>query len=120
MRTRTIGSMHRCGDILAADLGLSDGSEAGFQRPVVIVTAQAVLDHGPTVVHVVPLTTTVRGYRSEVTISPDVDNGLEATSAAQCQHVRAISVQRLANTSGNVGPHALAQIREALADLFDL
>jgi mRNA interferase MazF len=87
---------------------------------VIIVTAQAVLDHEPSVVHVVPLTSTLRAFRSEVVIEADADNGLESTSAAQCQHVRTIAVQRLGDRRGNIGPQALSQLREALADLLDI
>jgi mRNA interferase MazF len=112
--------MLRCGDVQLADLGEPQGREAGLARPVVVVTAQLVLDQHPSVVQVVPLTSTVRGYRSEVTIEPDPDNGLEAVSAAQCQHIRAIAVGRIAAPIGNVGPQALTQVREILADLFDL
>ncbi|WP_052669146.1 type II toxin-antitoxin system PemK/MazF family toxin [Nitriliruptor alkaliphilus] len=112
--------MPRCGDVRLADLGEPQGREAGFARPVVVVTAQLVLDQEPSVVQVVPLTSTIRGYRSEVTIEPDQDNGLEALSAAQCQHIRAIAIERVAAPLGNVGPQALTQIREILADLLDL
>jgi mRNA interferase MazF len=55
-----------------------------------------------------------------VTIEPDPDNGLETVSAAQCQHIRAIAVERLAEPIGNVGPQVLNQMREILADLLDL
>lgn len=112
--------MRRCGDVQLADLGEPQGREAGFARPVVIATAQLVLDHAPSVVQVVPLTSRIRGYRSEVTIEPDPANGLEAVSAAQCQHIRALAVERLAEPIGNVGPEVLAQVREILADLLDL
>ena len=112
--------MRRCGDVQLADLGEPQGREAGFSRPVVVVTAQLVLDQGPSVVQVVPLTSTLRGYRSEVTIEPDVGNGLEVVSAAQCQPIRAIAVGRLAAPIGNVGPQVLNQMREILADLLDL
>jgi mRNA interferase MazF len=112
--------MHRCGDVQLADLGEPQGREAGFARPVVTVTAQVVLDQGPSVVQVVPLTSTVRGYRSEVVIDPDAGNGLEVISAAQCQHIRAIAVGRLCEPIGNVGPQMLSQTREILADLLDV
>jgi mRNA interferase MazF len=112
--------MLRSGDVLLADLGEPLGREAGFPRPVVIVTAQGVLDAHPSVVHVVPLTSTVRGHRAEIVLDPDTSNGLSERSAAQCQHVRAVSVARLDAVSGNVGPRALAQLREVLADLLDL
>jgi mRNA interferase MazF len=112
--------MRRCGDVQLADLGEPQGREAGFARPVVVVTAQLVLDQRPSVLHVVPLTSTIRSYRSEVPIEPDPGNGLAAVSAAQCQHIRAIAVERLRAPIGNVGPQALTQMREILADLLDL
>ena len=108
------------GDVVALDLGVPEGSEAGLRRPAVVVTAGRVLRHGPRVVQVVPLTTTVRGYESEVTIEPDPENGLTATSAAQCQHIRAVATTRVEESVGNVGPLALSQIRDTLAVLLDL
>ena len=75
------------GDVVRVDLGTPIGSEAGMVRPAVVVTAQ------PMVVHVVPLTTTLRGWSSEVEAEPSVDAGLTGASAAQAQHVRAISVE---------------------------
>lgn len=112
--------MRRSGDVQPAHLGTSAGREAGFARPVVIVTAQRILDHDPSVVHVVPLTTTVRGLRAEITLTPDAHNGLRTVSAAQCQHVRAVAVERLGVPTGNVGAEPLALMREIIADLLDL
>ena len=108
------------GDVVEADLGEPVGREAGFPRPVVVVTAQVVLSQGPSVVHVVPLTTTRRDFRSEIEIDPDDGNGVTEPSAAQCQHLRAVSTGRLTETVGNVGAASLAQLRETIADLFDL
>lgn len=108
------------GDVVEADLGEPVGREAGFPRPVVVVTAQVVLAQGPAVVQVVPLTSTRRGFRSEVDVDPDEANGLEVPSAAQCQHLRAVSTGRLGELMGNVGPATLLQVRETIADLLDL
>lgn len=108
------------GDIVMLNLGVPEGSEAGLRRPAVVVTAGRVLRHGPRVVQVVPLTTTLRGYESEVTIEPDSGNGLAVTSAAQCQHIRAVATSRIDESIGNVGPLALSQIRDTLAVLIDL
>jgi mRNA interferase MazF len=108
------------GDVVDVRLGPPAGHEAGFDHPAVVVTAQAVLDQGPVVVFVVPLTTTIRDYESEVVIDPDADNGLDAVSAAQAQHLRAASVERLGAARGNVGAEALAQIRDVVGDLLDL
>lgn len=108
------------GDVVELDLGTPTGSEAGLCRPAVIVTAARILRGGPNVVQVVPLTRTLRASGIEVTIGSDGDSGLHADSAAQCQHVRSVSVSRIVARTGNVGPLALAQIREMLALLFDV
>ena len=107
-------------DVVDLDLGVPSGREAGFLHPAVIVTAQRVLDESPAVVHIVPLTTALRPFRSEVEIAPDAGNGLDETSAAQCQHLRAVSVGRVARSRGNVGPQTLHQVRETIALLLDL
>lgn len=108
------------GDVRGLDLGVPEGREAGFGRPAVVVTADRILRAGPAVVQVVPITSTVRDFRSEVRLDPDVDNGLDRASVAQCQHVRSVSSGRLGEVRGNVGAVALAQIREALGLIFDL
>lgn len=91
-----------------------------FMPDAVLVTAQAILDGAPTVVHIVPLTSTLRGYGTEVEIDPESRNGLTARSAAQSQHVRAVAPARLGEPVGNVGAVALAQIREMLAIILDI
>jgi len=108
------------GDVIDLDLGAPEGREAGFTHPAVLVTAQRILDGGPSVVQVVPLTSTIRRFHSEIVIEADQRNGLTELSAAQCQHVRAVSPGRIQATRGNVGAAALAQIRETIAVILDL
>ncbi len=108
------------GDVVLVDLGVPAGHEAGFPRPAVVVTAQRVLDHDPTVVQVVPLTSTLRGYEAEVPIDPDDTNGLERRSSAQCQHLRSVSRARIASRQGTIGPADLAALRDTVATLLDL
>ncbi len=108
------------GDVIDLDLGVPEGREAGFLHPAVLVTAQRVLDGTPSVVHVVPLTSTIRRFDAEIVIDPDATNGLDDVSAAQCQHLRAVSPSRIAATRGNVGPAVVAQLRETIAVLLDL
>lgn len=112
--------MLNSGDIVEVDLGTPIGSEAEMRRPAVVVTASGVLRGEPNVVEVVPLTRTIRASGAEVYIEPDGENLLSAPSAAQCQHVRSVSVTRLNTTTGTVGPALLAEIREVLALLLDL
>ena len=84
------------------------------------MTAQRILDAGPNVIQVVPLSTTIRGFGSEVLVEPDGENNLTHVSAAQCQHVRAVSIERLDRVGGNVGPVALAQIRDVVGLILDI
>lgn len=108
------------GDVVKLDLGSPAGSEAGLRRPAVVVTAARILRGQPNVIQVVPLTRTIRAGSTEITLDPDARNRLNARSAAQCQHVRSVSVSRVRECTGNVGPVALSQIRETLALLIDL
>lgn len=108
------------GDLVDLDLGLPQGREASFRHPAVVVSAQRILSAEPSVVYVVPLTSTVRGFHSEIMIEPDGDNGLTVRSAAQCQYLRAVSTGRVVSSLGNVGAVTLAQIRETIALMLDL
>jgi mRNA interferase MazF len=112
--------MPTSGDVVDLDLGAPEGREAGFRHPAVVVTAQRILDATPAVIHVVPLTSTLRGFHSEIVLAPDDVNGLSVESAAQCHHIRSVSPTRILEVRGNVGAAALAQIRETLAVLLDI
>jgi mRNA interferase MazF len=112
--------MPTSGDVVDLELGVPEGREAGFRHPAVLVTAQRILDASPSVVHVVPLTTTIRRFHSEIVIEPDDGTGLHDVSAAQCQHLRAISPRRILQTRGNVGAAVLAQLRDAIAVILDI
>jgi mRNA interferase MazF len=112
--------MPTSGDVVHLDLGVPAGREAGFRHPAIVVTAQRILDADPTVVHVVPLTTTIRRFHSEIVIGPDDDNGLDELSAAQCQQLRAVSPQRIRGVRGNVGAVLLGRLRETIAVILDL
>ncbi|WP_253354793.1 type II toxin-antitoxin system PemK/MazF family toxin [Terracoccus luteus] len=96
------------------------GSEAGPRRPAVVVTARRVLGGRPNVVHVIPLTRTIRQSSTEVVIHPNGGNGLAAPSSAQCQHIRSVATTRVHGCTGNVGPVVLGELREVLALLMDL
>lgn len=108
------------GDVVDLDLGSPRGREAGLRRPVVVITAQEIIDESANVVQVVPLTTTIRAFGSEVEIHADETNGLETDSAAQCQHIRSVSVDRVESVRGNVGSSTLAEIREVLGLILDI
>lgn len=108
------------GDVMRARLGKPAGREAGGERPVVVVTAQWVLDQAPNVVHVVPLTTMDRSFQSEVAVAADIHTGLRQSSAAQCQHLRSVATSRLTASTGRVTPDVLDEVRSTIADLLDI
>ena len=76
------------GDVVDLDLGVPFGTDAGFRHPAIVVTAQRVLDGSPQIVHVVPVTSTVRGFDSDVVREVNGGSGLDRRSVAQCQHMR--------------------------------
>lgn len=109
----------RAGDLIRVDFGVPIGSEPGFVRPAVVVSADAFLVHRPRTIHVVPVTSNVsRSLLSEVALtSPN----LELASVAQCHLCAVIGVERLVGEEyGNVGAAELAQIRSVLGDLLDI
>jgi hypothetical protein len=60
---------------------------------------------------VVSLTSRLRGFHNEVVIEPNLTHGLEQSSAAQRQHVGAVSPARVVRKLGNIGPNAGADPR---------
>lgn len=109
----------RAGDVVEVDFGTLQGSEAGFVRPALIVTATAVLSRAPRVLQVVPITSNVtRQLPTEVTLEDPYPN---AASAAQVHLLTTIPVSRLTDHDlGHVSAAELAQVREVIADLLDL
>jgi mRNA interferase MazF len=108
------------GDAVDLDLGRPAGREAAYSHPALVVTAQRILDAGPNVIQVVPLTSSIRTFGSEVVVEADSTNGLNRDSSAQCQHVRAVSIGRVEQVRGNVGSVVLTQIREVIGLILDI
>lgn len=103
----------RSGDVYSCDFGVPAKGEPGFVRPVVVVTDDDVLAFRQHAVAVVPCSSTRRGWQTEVDVAE--------FGVAQVHLVTTISVDRLTAPAGaNVGPTALAQVRELLADLLGL
>jgi mRNA interferase MazF len=103
------------GDVVTVDFGTPIGSEAGFVRPAVVVTADAFLRYRPTTVFAVPLTSTRRSFPSHVEVQPDSGNRLASASCALAEQLRAVAVERCSPSTGNVGPVVGHQILDILA-----
>ena len=103
----------RAGDVIRCDFGTPARGEPGFVRPVVVVTSDDVLEFRQHAILVVPCTTKRRGWLSEVDIT--------GFGVAQAHLPTTISVDRIVDSTGtNIGPVALQQIRELVADLIGL
>ncbi|MEV5592540.1 type II toxin-antitoxin system PemK/MazF family toxin [Streptomyces sp. NPDC052496] len=108
----------RRGDIYLVDLEPVRGSEANKMRPAVLVSSDAanrsVQRAGRGVLTVVPVTSNVtRVYPFQVLLAAD-DCGLPRDSKAQCEQVRAVSVERLGRRVGSVPAQVLAGLDAAL------
>lgn len=103
------------GDIVTVDLGVPIGSEAGFGRPAIVLTAGAFPRFRPSTVFVVPLTRTRRTFPSHVEIAPDAVNDLGTTSYALVEQLRAVATERCSTPTGSVGPEATHQLLDILA-----
>jgi len=108
------------GDVVDLDLGLPAGREAGFRHPVVVVTAQEILDESANVIQVVPLTSRLRAFGSEVRVMAEAGTGLDTDSSAQCQHIRSVSIEWVESVRGNVGSASLSEIRQVLGLILDI
>lgn len=100
------------GDVVKFDLGVPAGSEAAAERPCIIVTPTDFIRSD--LVHIVPMTSTIRNYWREITIEPTEINGLKVTSAIQTQHLRSLSPARFLEHWGVVDEDQVAAIRDLL------
>lgn len=112
------------GDIVWADLDPVREYEAAKRRPAVVVSGDesnsTVERLGRGLVTVVPLTSRVdRGVDVHVLL-PMQSTGLRVPSAAQVEQIRAISINRLGATIGQVPPDLMADIDEAIRLHLDL
>ncbi len=106
------------GELRLTDLDPTRGSEADKRRPAILVsndhanTTAARLGRG--VVTVVPVTSNVtRVFPFQVALPADL-SGLRVDSKAQCEQVRAVSVQRLGPVLGRLPASLMSQVDDAL------
>lgn len=109
----------RAGDVVRVDFGVPRGSEAGFARAAVVVTATEILDQHPRTLQVVPITGNVtRRMRTELTLQAQYP---DRASVAQTHLITTIPTDAMTGeTYDPVSTLELAQIRELLADQLDI
>ncbi len=101
----------RSGDVYRVDFGFPFGSEAGFVRPAVIVTDDDVLESISATFQVVPFTSTVRNWPTDVA---------SEWGEAQVHLVTTVSSEAAGERLGVVGPAKLAALREVLSDILGM
>ena len=109
------------GDVFKAKLDPTEGSEQAGQRPVAVVSRDAINANSPVVV-VVPATDAKnkkRTYPSHV-IVPAGTAGLTLESVFICEQVRAISKSRLVSHLGRLDRATMTRVDAALKITLDL
>jgi mRNA interferase MazF len=86
-------------------------------RPVLVLTRELVRPHLNTVT-VAPITTTVRGLSTEVSLG--AANGLESPCVVACDHITTIPVGALGDQIGRLLDHQESQLSYAIRAAFDL
>jgi len=86
-------------------------------RPVLILTRELVRPHLNTVT-VAPITTTIRGLSTEVSV--DMANGLQERSVVACDHITTIPVAVLGDQIGRLLDAQESDLTEAIRAAFDL
>ncbi|MFL0578216.1 type II toxin-antitoxin system PemK/MazF family toxin [Dietzia sp. 179-F 9C3 NHS] len=114
----------RRGEIRIVDFEPARGSEANTRRPAVLVSrdrGNATADRlGRGVVTVVPVTSNTATVHPFQVLLPAEDTGLRSDSKAQCEQVRAVSVDRIGPRIGGLGPDLVSELDDALRLHLDL
>jgi len=109
------------GDVYLANLSPTQGSEQDGQRPVIVVSRDAINENS-TVVIVVPCTDAANKkkiYPSHVRMKAGT-GGLTIESVALCEQVRAISKDRLKKLLGTLPRPDIASLEASLKIALDL
>lgn len=109
----------RRGEIHLTDFGEPVGHEQGLRRPALILSAQPWLDSRPPVLSVVPLTGTRSERSTHVEVEPGL-SGLDITSYAKCEDLRAVSPVRLQRLLGEADEMVLLRVGTILRRLLAL
>jgi mRNA interferase MazF len=90
------------------------GHEAGFTRPVLVVSEAGLNRHGLAVV--AAITSKRRGYATHI----ELDGVLPVTSYIQCEQLRTVATERLVKLLGWVDPATMAKVEAVARRLLGL
>jgi mRNA interferase MazF len=107
------------GEIWFGHLDPVRGHEQGGSRPVLVISHD-IYNQGPAMlVLVLPITSTRRGVRWHVPISPP-EGGIRRPSVILCDGIRSVARERLTERWGVVSPTTLAAVEDRLRILMVL
>ena len=101
-----------------ADFGVPVGHEQGKIRPALVVSADNWNGHASTVT-VLPITRTAHDFPTRIELEATADSGLDVTSYARCEDIRAISERRLLRALGSVDPVVMRSVSRTLRLFLD-
>lgn len=108
------------GEVWWADLDPHFGHEQSGLRPVLIISATSFNTGRFNMAMVLPLTTTLRGWRTRVRILPP-EGGVTQPSEILCDQLRAIDLRRVSRRIGGpVTPATLQSVELILRTLLEL
>jgi mRNA interferase MazF len=101
------------GDILLADLNPTTGQEQGGRRPVVVVSDRR-YSAIPGLFLAVPLTSIDRGLPHHIAVPANKATGLNRTSYAMPEQIRALAYRRIERQIGSVDDATAGRISHYL------
>jgi mRNA interferase MazF len=108
----------RRGEVRMTDLDPARGSEANKRRPAIIVSNEhanaAAARLGRGVVTAVPITSNLTRVFPFQVLLPAESTGLRVDSKAQCEQVRAVSIERLGPALGQLPASIMGEVDAAL------
>jgi len=108
----------RRGQVWLTDFGGSVGHEQGKIRPALVVSADSWNGHASTL-SVLPMTRTAHDLPTRIEVEATAQNGLDETSYARCEDIRAISERRLLRPLGRVDPLLMLSVSKILRLFLD-
>jgi len=108
--------MKQC-EIWYADLNPIKGSEQKGFRPMVIISGNLINKYLQIVI-ACPLTTKIKGYKGNIILEPNNQNGLSKKSEVMIFHIRSISKERLVKKLGFITSKQLLEIKQGLDDIM--
>jgi len=106
------------GEIWYVDLSPVIGSEQAGKRPVVIISGNLLNEYLPVVI-CMPLTTKVKGYKGDLILQPNPQNGLKQTSEVLTFHIRSISKDRLIEKTGSITAGEIQSLKKYLNEILE-